>query len=477
MDLLEKKKTTSTFTTEQIAFIEADIKKSIILKATAGSGKSFSAIERLRYLMANGVPAEKICFFSYTTAAVNELKSRLKNDAVKVTTIHAFCLGLLFKMKKGKKIIDIYQFISWYKDKFKPKVGSSQEVKDEFFDFTSKMYDDAQYISAEITSFKLQQAEGIKCKLPKFFKEYIEYTKETKARDFADMLVEVNNLLKENKWLRMFKNQFDYILCDEAQDQSVLMMRILLALNAKYYTLILDTNQSIYGYSGANAYAIMNMLRQRRSCEELTLSVNFRSSQSVVEHANNYSSSTAIPFSKESGAVHKDILLFEDLLQLTKKSEQIAILVRTNAVIKEIEKKFLLRKVSIQYNNYITEQERDDLKKAKESFVTKKKLKHLLPVYKTIDNIIEFIENCNQTSKSFVKSIHRSKGLEWDTVVLVNCISPEILTHNGIQDLTTEQFEQLSFDVNNPDHEEAKNVFYVGVTRPRKELFFCLIDV
>ncbi len=466
-----------TYTEEQIAFIEADIKRSYILKAVAGSGKTAVACERIKFLLANGVPPEKICFFSFTTAAVNELKLRLKNDAVKITTIHAFCLGMLAKMQKFKKIVDIFQFISWYKEKFKPKYGSSQEVKDEFYDFTSKMYDDAQYISAEITAFKLQQAEGIKCKLPKFFKEYLQYTIETKARDFADMLVEVNELLKENKWLRMFKNQYDYICCDEAQDQSVLMMRILLALNSKYYTLILDTNQSIYGYSGANAYAIMDMLRKRRTCEELTLSMNFRSSQLVVEHANNYSSLTAVPFSKEKGEVHKDILLLEDLLQLVKKKEEVAILVRTNAVIKEIEKSFLLRKIPIQYKNYLTEQECDDLKKAKENFVTKKKIKHLLPVYKTVDNIIEFIENCNQNCKSFIKSIHRSKGLEWDTVVLVNCISQEILTHNNIKDLTDEQFEQLSFDMNNPDHEEAKNVFYVGVTRPRKELFFCLVDI
>jgi superfamily I DNA/RNA helicase len=78
------------YTQEQTAFINYDIKTSIILLSTAGSGKSQCTMERIKFLLSKGVDPKKIIFFSYTTAAVNEFKKRLNNDEVKITTIHAF---------------------------------------------------------------------------------------------------------------------------------------------------------------------------------------------------------------------------------------------------------------------------------------------------------------------------------------------------------------------------------------------------
>lgn len=467
-----------TYTTEQLSFIESDIKKSYILKATAGSGKSQCAMERINFLLANGIHPDKIIFFSYTTAAVEEFRSRIKNDAVKITTIHAFCLGMLAKMQKFKKIVDVYEFINWYKEKFKPKSESSPEVREEFYEAVTRMYDDAQFIGSAITAFKLQSADGIKSRLPKFYVEYKQFTKETKSRDFSDMLIEVRDLLKDNKWLRMFKNQYDYIFVDEFQDTSTIQMSILLALNAKYYTIIGDISQSIFLYSGANADAIISMLKKRRTCEDMALSMNFRSAKMIVEHSNQYSDLKAVPFSQEDGIVHKHIVLFEDLFKIIKKHPEVAILVRNNSMIKEIEKRMLLRKQPMRYFNYLTAQECDDLKKAKERPSTKKKVKALLPVYKTVDNIIEFIE-ANKDCKVFATSIHKSKGREFPVTVIVNCISPELLQYNNLAELDEETFNKISFNPDGTSVEdfEAKNVFYVAVSRAKHELYFMLMDV
>jgi len=477
MEIISKQ-TKSSFTDEQISFIEADIKKSIILKACAGSGKTFSCIERVRFLLNNGVPPDKIIFFSYTSAAVEEFRARIKNDAVKITTIHAFCLGMLAKMQKFKKIVDIYEFINWYKEKFKPKAGSSAEVREEFFEAITRMYDDAQFIGSAITAFKLQSADGIKARLPKFYVEYKQFTKETKSRDFSDMLIEVRDLLKDNKWLRMFKNQYDYIFVDEFQDTSTIQMSILLALNAKYYTIIGDISQSIFLYSGANADAVISMLKKRRTCVDMALSMNFRSSKTIVEHANNYSDLKAVSFSQEDGAVHRHIILFDDLFGIIKKHPEVAILVRNNSMIKEIEKRMLLRKQPMRYFNYITAQECDDLKKAKERPSTKKKIKALLPVYKSVDNVLEFIE-MHKECKTFATSIHKSKGREFPITVIVYCVSPELLTYNNLTELDEETFNKISFNPEGTSLEdfEAKNVFYVAVSRAKHELYFMLMDV
>lgn len=471
------KQTPRQETEEQIAFIESDIKLNIILKATAGSGKTKSAIDRVKYLLAQGVPPEKIIFFSYTTAAVEEFRSRLQNDAVKITTIHAFCQGMLGKMGKYKKIVDIYEFIKWYREKFKPRFDASAEVKEEFYEAVTRMYDDAQFIGSAITAFKLQTADGIKTYVPKFLNEYKQFTWETKARDFSDMLIEVRDFLKENKWLRMFKNQYDYIFVDEFQDTSTIQFDILLALNAKYYTVIGDKSQSIFLYSGANVDAIIEMLKSRRDCVEMSLSMNFRSSKTIVENSNKYSDLKAVPFSQEEGVVHKDIILFEDLFDVIKKHSEVAILVRTNSMIKEIEKRMLMRKQSMKYFNYITEQECDELKKGEQRPTTLKKVKKLLPVYKTIDNLITFIES-NKDQKTFATSIHKSKGREFPVCVVVNSLSPELLEYNKITNLSAEQLKEISFDPNGVEMEdyEAKNVHYVAISRPKNELYFMIME-
>ena len=276
----------------------------------------------------------------------------------------------------------------------------------------------------------------------------------------------------------MFKNQYDYIFVDEFQDTSTIQMSILLALNAKYYTIIGDISQSIFLYSGANADAIISMLKKRRTCEDMALSMNFRSAKMIVEHSNQYSDLKAVPFSQEDGIVHKHIVLFEDLFKIIKKHPDVAILVRNNSMIKEIEKRMLLRKQPMRYFNYLTAQECDDLKKAKERPSTKKKVKALLPVYKTVDNIIEFIE-ANKDCKVFATSIHKSKGREFPVTVIVNCISPELLKYNNLTELDEETFNKISFNPDGTSVEdfEAKNVFYVAVSRAKHELYFMLMDV
>ena len=474
--------TPSGDTQEQLNFIQADIKSNIILKATAGSGKTASAVKRVRYLLDNGVDPKKIIFFSYTTAAVNEFKKRLNNEEVKITTIHAFCLGMLSRMKKFKEVVDIYQFIDWYNTKYKPRFNDSDEVKSEYYDLINQMYDDAQYIGSAITAYKLQTADKIKCVVPKFYNEYRAFLKEKKARDFSDMLIEINSLLSDNRWLNLFKGQYDHILIDEGQDTSTIMMKILLRLNAPYYTLILDTNQSIYQYSGANAEAVIGMLKARRDCQEMNLSINFRSTPEIVEYTNKYSTLTATAFKPAGGMVHKKIILLEDLIHILKDEHHVTILVRTNSVIRDIEKKLMMRKVVMKYNNYLNPKECEMLRKAEERPSTAKKAKALLPVFGTIDNAIQFIESCNSNPnvKSEILTIHKSKGLEYPSVVLVNSVSPELLVENKIENLPEKTFKEVSFyndDTDDPENFEARNVFFVGCSRAIHTLRFMIYGI
>lgn len=464
-------------TDEQLKFVESDVRNNIILIATAGSGKTFSAIKRMQHLVECGVDPNRIIFFSFTTAAVEELKSRIQNDKIKITTIHAYALSCLSKMGKFKKVASFYDFITWFKEQHKPKSSASDFDRKSYYREVEKLYDDSEFLSSHITSYKLQKADNIKCseRMPDYFKEYQRFLREMKSRDFSDMLIEVRDLLRENKWLKRFRGIYDYIIVDEFQDVSTVQMQILLSLNAPHYYLIGDRAQSIYGYSGANCYAIEEMLKKRRSIVEMTLSTNFRSAKLIVENSNNYTNLKAIPFHSNDGEVNKKIILFEDLVELLKNNDEVVGLVRTNAIIRDIERRLLKMRIPMRYFNYITPSEIEDLIKGSERVTTKRKVSELMDEFGTPDKLIEFIRD-NKDKKSFLTTIHKFKGKECDTTVIINSLSPELLEFNDLS-LPKEQFELVSFEYGNELHEEARNIHYVAVSRAKQKIFYMIYGV
>lgn len=471
LDILDAIETNSN-TEEQSRFIEYDGKKSIILSATAGSGKTRSTSERLKSLLRRGVDPKKIIFFSFTKAATDELIKRIDNSDIKITTIHAFCLSILLRAGKKKEITNFFDFIEWYKASYKPHPQANWQDKDQFRSNIAEMYESSDLISGQISAFKLQRADGIKAKMPEYFLDYEKYQKERRARDFADMLIEVHEMFKDDKWLSIWKGRYDYIFVDEYQDTSTIQLRTLLALNARYYYLIGDPNQSIFGYSGANCAKLDTMLRERREVQNMTLSINFRSDTSIVENSNNYSNLKASANSREAGEVNYEIMTkIEHLQRVLDEHDEVAVLVRTNKVIKHMEEIFLKMKYPLRYFNFITPRDIQHYKEGKVHPMLKNKLDALVSKFGTHDAIIQFIDD-NRGSKKFITSIHKSKGREFEVCVVVNSIAPEILDDNGFT-LPDKQFKKVSFNYDDKDIEE-RNIHYVAVSRSKHKLYYML---
>jgi DNA helicase-2/ATP-dependent DNA helicase PcrA len=462
-----------SYTPEQRQFVEYQGEESVILAATAGAGKTYSCVQRLKELLVRGVDPKKIIFFSFTKAATEELQNRVGNKDIRITTIHAFCYNVLASTGKFKNIATFYDFIDWFKEKYKPNQYADKDSKQFYYDTISALYEESDYFSSAISAFKLQSADGIKSPLPQYINEYGSFLREKKSRDFCDMLVEVRDMFKEDKWLKMFRNKYDYIFVDEYQDTSTIQLQILLALNAKYYYLIGDRNQSIYGYSGANCSILESMIKDRRKTTELSLSVNFRSDQNIVENSNKFSSLKAIANSKEDGYVDdKLILKLDDLVDILKEPEQVAILVRTNDVIKKLERQMLKRQVPMKYFNFITQTDIKNFRKGEITDALKNKLSRVKDYFEDNEALISFIEQ-HQDSNKFITTIHKSKGREFDTCVVVNSIAPELLEKNpNYSKLTKKQVEAISFDPTDDFDVEPRNIHYVAVSRSKHKLYF-----
>ncbi len=188
------------FTKEQLKFIKHPGTESVILTATAGSGKTASAAGRLVWLLEQGVRPEKIIFFSFTNDAVEELRNRIKNERVNITTIHSFCLTALAKSKKFKKIADFHHFINWYKKKANPGPKARADEKILFNRRCSKLEEQHEYYSSQISKYKMLLQDNVKGRLPDFYIDYCKFLKSTGSRDFTDMLIETYRLTDSNFW-------------------------------------------------------------------------------------------------------------------------------------------------------------------------------------------------------------------------------------------------------------------------------------
>lgn len=469
---MEKK--VAKFTPEQLKFIKHTGTDSVILRATAGSGKTASATGRLKYLLNKRVRPDKIIFFSFTNDAVNELRARIGNKKVEITTIHSFCLRVLAKSKKFKKIADFYHFIAWFKKKYKPTAKATVEERLRYRRLCDKLDNEPEYHASQISKYKILKFENTKSLLPDFYNAYTKFLIETRSRDFVDMLIEVYNMTKNgNKtWEKEWQYKYDYVFVDEYQDTSSVQMKILLDLKAKIYHLIGDRNQSIYGFSGANALMIEKLLKQAKPTVEYKLSVNFRSDNHIVNHSNNFSDLEAVAHSKNDGKINFNIINEVDAMNLAKQKD-VVILARTNSVIKDLELLFLSKRVPMRYFNLITPEELEIIKSGKAlSPKLNSKLKRILPKLGKAREVVKFIED-NKNSNSFITSIHKSKGREFPHVIVVNSISPTVLELNKL-DPTDKELKKVTFNPEDIEDQESKNVHYVALTRPKHELYFMI---
>ena len=458
-------------TQEQYDFINFEGEESVILKATAGSGKSKSFVDRLNKMLADGVNPDRIIFFSFTNDAVKELKTRI-NAPVRITTIHSYTSSQLGNMKKFKPIVTFYMFATWYKENYKPKPYDPIKKRMDYQNNLNKFYEDGNQISSLFSAYKLQTADTVKVAKPKFYDEYKKFLFDTFSRDFSDLLLETERLSKNPQYVHFFADTYDYVFIDEYQDTSTIQLKILLAIKAKQYYLAGDENQSIFSFSGANCDAIEQLLKQHKSVVKFTLSKNFRSKVALVEHSNTFSNLQAIPHSTENGILELPMIDEDTLFEMLKDDEPVAVLVRTNKVIKELEKKCLKKKIKMKYFNYFSPEDVEMIKEGgrKINPSIKKKLEAVSSYFGGDDKLIAFIEG-NQNSESFITSIHKSKGREYSRVVVVNSFSPEQLMD------TPDLWEDYSFiNASGEEDIEARNVHYVACTRAKDEQYFLMYE-
>lgn len=222
-----------------------DDNKSFLLDAGAGSGKTWSLIETLKYIIENQGEsynrlAKNIGCITYTNVAVEEIKNRIgENEILDVNTIHQF----------------LWNAIKQYQVELKEIIVNDNEGIESLGDFTIK---------------------------------YKDYRKIEKGIISHDDVIEIALKLFENhkKMQRIFIDQYPFVLVDEYQDTQPEMVRIMLNLIDN------DVSSSDFavGFFGDFMQSIYEKgtetINEDDKLTKITKESNFRSAEEIIDLLN-----------------------------------------------------------------------------------------------------------------------------------------------------------------------------------------------
>ena len=241
---------------------------------------------------------------TFTNKAAGELKDRLEHmcgPAAKdiwAATFHSACIRILrrdiqrldlgftssftiYDSEDSKRVIrDIVKDMSLDEKDFAPRsvlsIISNAKDKDQGPD-----------------RFAQEAAASKDWRMPRIVEIYSGYQRrlrEANALDFDDIIFHTVHLLQKDEEVRdYYQKKFRYVLVDEYQDTNHLqyLLARLLAGGRENICVVGDDDQSIYRFRGANIENILNFEKQYAACRTIRLEQNYRSTQNILDAANN----------------------------------------------------------------------------------------------------------------------------------------------------------------------------------------------
>lgn len=343
----------------------------LLIIAGAGSGKTRATTYRIAYMLSQGIEEKNILALTFTNKAAGEMRDRIENllgkktKSLQILTFHAF--GLFLLRQNAKKL--------GYKSKFSIYDSSDKlELIKEVAEHQEIMLvgSEANYMADLFSRIKNGQSqwEGDDILFKPLFEEYESFLKLYNAFDFDDLISKSLLLLKKNpEILKHYQNRYQYILVDEFQDTSLEQYELLSLLAREHSNLccVGDDDQSIYSWRGANYENIRLLEKDFPFIKEIKLEQNYRSTQLILEAANavirhnqerkdkslwsDKKEGKAIAFSRPANESEEALFIAQQIqwlaLHESTSFSEVAILVRTNSLFREIE--IALRSLGIEY--------------------------------------------------------------------------------------------------------------------------------
>ena len=271
----------------------------LLIMAGAGSGKTRVLTHRIAYLLdEKDVSPYNILAITFTNKAAKEMKARVEHlvgeeaQVIWMSTFHSMCVRILRRdadrigIERNFTIIDPTDQKSVIKDvlksenidskRFEPRmfIGAISNLKNEL-----KTPEDAQ---KEANDFHSQMVATV-------YKGYQRQLSRNEALDFDDLIMTTINLFERvPETLEYYQNKFQYIHVDEYQDTNKAQYTLVKLLANKFENLCVvgDSDQSIYGWRGADIQNILSFEEDYPEAKTIFLEQNYRSTKNILNAAN-----------------------------------------------------------------------------------------------------------------------------------------------------------------------------------------------
>lgn len=405
-----------------------------LVVAGAGSGKTFTIVNKIKYLLDNNIYKEnELLVISFTNESVNDLKRKIDYN-LDIMTFHKLAITLInnpdMKISNEyylKYIINEY-FNSYGKynkkqNKLIKRILQEMDIDNlkklifTFINLYKSNYNDINYL------LNLYQKSHFINKI--YFKIILEiyhiYNQEIESSnlyDFNDMIKIATNNINNN----IIKTNYKYIIIDEFQDTSLNRFKLIDAImkqnNAKIFV-VGDDYQSIYRFSGCNLDIFLNFNKLVSNLNIINLDYNYRNPKEIIDVANSF-------IMQNKNQIKKETICLKNI----NKPIKICFYKNKRTVIEKILKYIDTKYLILGRNN------------------TDKDL-------------------FNVQDKPFL-TIHKSKGLEEDNIILINLtnnnnsLPSKIKNHKIINKLIKTDYYP---------YEEERRLFYVALTRTRNNIY------
>ena len=427
-----------------------DESKSLLVVAGAGSGKTFTILGKVKYLIEEkNIKEQDILLLSLTNDTVNNLKNKLDGLGYKnmnVYTFHKLGLNILKKVSLNISvvsedylhfIIDEY-FMSYIFSNtlyrriivryFRINIFKDINKSKEYLNFKSTLIRIIHLIKNRNYSIDYVYDIYKKSFKDKFIWKIIMdiliiYKRELESLgliDFDDMINEAANLLKKRNVFIKYK----YIIIDEFQDMSMAkynLIKEIIDMNDAKFIAVGDDWQSIYGFTGCEVEIFLKFKKYFNDANILFLKNTYRNSNELILVASSF-------ILKNNDQIKKELISFKH----SNKPIKIIYSEDRNIILKLLQKINKEDVMVLGRNNY-------DINK-----------------YYISDNIRYL-------------SVHKSKGLEFDEVILINL-------ENKIDGFPNKKIEdkflkRINISKEKYKYAEERRLFYVALTRTKNNVY------
>ncbi|MDX6508104.1 MAG: ATP-dependent helicase UvrD/PcrA [Gaiellaceae bacterium] len=271
----------------------------LLILAGAGSGKTRVLTHRIAYLVGTGAAEpNEILAITFTNKAAQEMRERVemlvgrRTRAMWVMTFHSACARMLradahrLGYTRSFTIYDQADARRLTKrciDELgvDPKRFTPAAIHSQISDAKNKLRDADAY-GKLVGSFFEQTVADV-------YRLYEQQMHRMNAMDFDDLLVRAVNVLELfPEVLERYANAFRWVLVDEYQDTNAAQYRWLQLLVAEHrnLTVVGDSDQSIYGFRGADITNILEFEDSFPDAHVVKLEQNYRSTQTILSAAN-----------------------------------------------------------------------------------------------------------------------------------------------------------------------------------------------